>query len=84
MLAWGRFTCATLSPDSRNCSNSISGVLERNFLSRKDGERLRGRLQFAEAQIAGKAAGLAYKQLTRFLCNGGGPLDDATKTALLC
>ena len=63
--------------------DSISGVLERNFLNRKDGERLRGRLQFAEAQIAGKAAGLAYKQLTRFLCNGGGPLDDATKTALL-
>ena len=62
---------------------SISGVLERNFLSRKDGERLRGRLQFAEAQIAGKAARLAYKQLTRFLCNGGGPLDDTTKTALL-
>ena len=62
---------------------TISGVLEKNFLSRKDGERLRGRLQFAEAQIAGKAAGSAYKQLTRFLCNGGGPLNDATQTALL-
>eukprot|EP00439_Symbiodinium_sp_Y106_P026797 s7287_g3.t1 len=40
---------------------SLSAVLEKSFLSRKDGERLRGRMQFAEAQIAGKAAGLAAK-----------------------
>ena len=33
---------------------TITGILERGFLSRKDVERLRGRLQFAENQISGK------------------------------
>ena len=33
---------------------SISKVLSQGSLSRKEGEKLRGRLQFAEAQISGR------------------------------
>ena len=46
---------------------TISGVLEKNFLSRKDGERLRGRLQFAEAQIAGKGGWIGVQATNTFL-----------------
>ena len=76
------FMCNTEARQQELC-DSISEVLEANSLGRKTGERLRGRLQFAEAQIAGKVAGMAYKQLTRFVCAGGGSLDEPTTAALL-
>ena len=42
-----------------------------SFLSRKDDERLRGRLQVAEQQICGKKAGLAFKELSKRVKKGG-------------
>ena len=44
---------------------------------------MRGRLQFAEAQISGRAAGNASKQLTRHVVAGGSALTDETLAALL-
>ena len=76
------FMCIT-EARQQELIESISCILETGFLGRKDGERLRGRLQFAEAQVAGKSAGIAYRQLTRFVCAGGGRLNDPTKEALL-
>ena len=52
-------------------------------MARKEGERLRGRLQFAEAQISGKVACRAYKRLFRFILEGGGPLTDEVRATLL-
>ena len=49
-------------------SEGLEVFLQAGSLSRKDGERLRGRLQFAETQIAGKAASLAYRTLSDKLC----------------
>ncbi|CAE7253423.1 unnamed protein product, partial [Symbiodinium sp. CCMP2456] len=60
----------------------IEEVLLSSFLSRKDGERLRGRLQFAEQQISGKRAGLAFKELSRHVAKGGGKLGPGTLDAL--
>ena len=63
--------------------DSISEILEAGFLARKDGERLRGRLQFASNQIAGRQAGSAFKQLSAFIGGGGGRLHDSVTSALL-
>ena len=63
--------------------DSLSKILEEGRLARKDGERLRGRLQFAEAQISGKVACRAYKRLSRFILQGGGPLTDEVRATLL-
>ena len=43
---------------------AVSGIIESSFVSRKDAERLRGRLQFAEQQISGKKAGIAFQELS--------------------
>ena len=61
---------------------TIDGIIEASFLSRKDGERLRGRLQFAEQQISGKRAGLAFKEVSKHVSNGGGRLGPGTLSAL--
>ena len=50
---------------------TIDGIIESSFLSRKDGERLRGRLQFAEQQISGKKAGLAFKEVWKHVSSRG-------------
>ena len=61
---------------------TIDGIIESSFLSRKDGERLRGRLQFAEQQISGKKAGLAFKEVSKHVSSGGGRLGPGTLSAL--
>ena len=61
---------------------TIDGIIESLFLSRKDGERLRGRLQFAEQQISGKKAGLAFKEVSKHVSSGGGRLGPGTLGAL--
>ena len=63
--------------------DSISEILAPGFLTRKDGERLRGRLQFASNQIAGRQTGSAFKQLSAFIGGGGGRLHDSVTSALL-
>ena len=62
--------------------STISDVIESSFLSRKDGERLCGRLQFADQQISGKKAGLAFTELSKHVANGGGGLGPGTLSAL--
>ncbi|CAE7266740.1 unnamed protein product [Symbiodinium sp. CCMP2456] len=49
---------------------TLGDILDAGFLSRKDGEKLRGRLQFGEQQISGKRAGLAYQELSRHVSKG--------------
>ena len=61
---------------------TISQVLHDDFLSKKKGEQLRGRLQFAECQI-GRTSGMALKRLFRFVASGGGKLDDQIRATLL-
>ena len=48
----------------------ISDILSRGLLTSKERQRLRGRIQFASNQVAGKRAGLAYKALSRHLVSG--------------
>ena len=62
---------------------TLSDIIDSSFLSRKDGERLRGRLQFAEQQISGKRAGLAFRKLSKHVASGGGRLGPGTLSALL-
>ena len=63
-------------------ADALGQILATGHLSRKDGERLRGRLQFCENQIAGKQAGLAFRELSRHVLQGGGVLQPQTKVAL--
>ena len=60
----------------------LGACISKGHLTKKDGERLRGRLQFAEAQIAGKRAGLAFGCFSKHVSNGGGALDERTLEAL--
>ena len=57
--------------------------MQAGSLSRKDGERLRGRLQFAESQIAGKQANLAYRILSKRIQSGGRNLSPEVKNAMV-
>ena len=64
-------------------SDALEVFLQAGSLSRKDGERLRGRLQFAETQIAGKSASLAYRTLSKHINAGGGNLSPEVKDAMV-
>ena len=63
--------------------DTISTILERGTLARKECERLRGRLQFASNQVAGKKAGLAFKVLSGHLRTRQTSVDDELRAALL-
>ena len=79
----GRITLCNTESRRDEIFEALSDILSSGYLTQKDGERIRGRLQFAENQIAGKVAGTAYKQLSRFVQRGGGHLDECTRVALL-
>ena len=64
-------------------SDALEVFLQAGSLSRKDDERLRGRLQFAETQIAGKSASLAYRTLSKHINAGGGNLSPEVKDAMV-
>ena len=61
-------------------SSEIDRALEENFLSAKDGERLRGRLNFMESQLFGKLSQQAFRGLSRHVLAGGGKLSTAKKS----
>ena len=63
--------------------DSLSSILEAGILARKDCEKLRGRLQFASNQIAGKKAGLAFKVLSAHLKERSPVVGDGLRAALL-
>ena len=63
-------------------SAEIDRALEENFLSAKDGERLRGRLNFMESQLFGKLSQQAFKGLSRHVLAGGGKLSTASRVHL--
>ncbi|CAE7893107.1 unnamed protein product, partial [Symbiodinium sp. KB8] len=60
----GRFYMRNTSSRREELRGNISSILEQGNLPKKECERLRGRLQFASNQIAGKRAGRAFKALT--------------------
>ena len=63
-------------------SAEIDRALEENFLSSKDGERLRGRLNFMESQLFGKLSQQAFRGLSRHVLAGGGKLSTASRVHL--
>ena len=63
-------------------SSEIDRALEENFLSAKDGERLRGRLNFMESQLFGKLSQHAFRGLSRHVLAGGGKLSTASRVHL--
>ena len=63
-------------------SSEIDKCLENNFLSAKDGERLRGRLNFMDGQLFGKLSQHAFRGLTRHVLAGGGKLSSVTRAHL--
>ena len=79
----GRFYMRNTSSRREELRGNISSVLEQGTLPKKECERLRGRLQFASNQVAGKRAGRAFKALTRHLMSNRSALCDDLKLALL-
>ena len=75
------FFCNTQSRQKELVA-TVESHLTSETLPQKNGERLRRRLQFAEAQISGKVAGMAFKQVTRHVLRGGGLLDIDTREVL--
>ena len=63
-------------------SSEIDRALEENYLSAKDGERLRGRLNFMESQLFGKLSQHAFRGLSRHVLAGGGKLSTAARVHL--
>ena len=63
-------------------SEALNFFLQAGSLSRRDGERLRGRLQFAETQIAGNRASLAYRTLSNTSTLGAGICRPKSRTLL--
>ncbi|CAE7395842.1 ubiad1 [Symbiodinium pilosum] len=61
----------------------ISDILSHGLLTSKECQRLRGRIQFASNQVAGKRAGLAYKALSRHLVRGDPRVGDDLQRSLL-
>ena len=60
----------------------ISDILSRGLLTSKECQRLRGRIQFASNQVAGRA-GLAYRALSRHLVSGDPRVGDDLQQSLL-
>ncbi|CAE7553006.1 ubiad1, partial [Symbiodinium necroappetens] len=79
----GRFYMRNTASRRDELRGNISSILEQGNLPRKECERLRGRLQFASNQIAGKRAGRAFKVLTKHLISNRSALGDDLKIALL-
>ncbi|OLP75959.1 hypothetical protein AK812_SmicGene44172 [Symbiodinium microadriaticum] len=79
----GRFYMRNTANRRDELRGNISSILEQGSLPRKECERLRGRLQFASNQIAGKGAGRAFKVLTKHLVNNRSAVGDDLKHALL-
>ena len=79
----GRFYMRNTTSRCEELRDTISIILERGTLARKECERLRGRLQFASNQVAGKKAGLAFKVLSKHLRTRQTSVDDELRAALL-
>eukprot|EP00438_Fugacium_kawagutii_P024944 Skav213201 [mRNA] locus=scaffold2826:375883:385109:- [translate_table: standard] len=60
----------------------LNHVIRENRLSRKDGEKLRGRLQFASSQLFGRSFRKYLKELNNHLASGRKVLTDRTKSAI--
>lgn len=60
----------------------ISKVLDSGILSRHDGERLRGRLQFATAQLFGRSMNQSMRDLGKHIASGKKNLSSSTIGAL--
>ena len=58
---------------------TIKGVLEESRLPRRDGERLRGRLQFASGQLFGRQMRLALGELNRHVTSGKTQIDQSLR-----
>eukprot|EP00438_Fugacium_kawagutii_P028097 Skav236590 [mRNA] locus=scaffold415:10761:12503:+ [translate_table: standard] len=60
----------------------LSRVVQENRLSRKDGEKSRGRLQFASSQFFGRSFRKCFKELNNHVSSGRKMLSEGTKSAL--
>jgi len=60
----------------------IDSILTLGSLKRADGERLRGRLQFASGQLFGRSARNRMRTLSKHISSGRATLCDSTKLAL--
>ena len=60
----------------------IDSIFTLGSLKRADGERLRGRLQFASGQLFGRSARNRMRTLSKHISSGSATLCDSTKLAL--
>ena len=60
----------------------LDNILTSGSLKRADGERLRGRLQFASGQLFGRSARNRMRTLSKHISSGRATLCDSTKLAL--
>ena len=78
----GCFTMQNTKKRRTEIADSIDAILKSGKLPRKEAASLRGRLIFAECQIAGRSAGSAFHILTQHLLSGKTAIDDEVKQAL--
>ena len=72
----GSFTLQNTEKRRDELVTMLSDIIEKRQLLHKEGASLRGRLVFAEAQLAGRQAGLAFHQLTQHVLAGKVHIDD--------
>lgn len=66
----------------RELSELLAEITSTKTLKRADGERLRGRLQFASGQLFGRKARNNLRSLSKHIASGRHSLDDSTSTAV--
>ena len=68
----------------RELCEQLNDVLRAQRLNRTDGEKLRGRLQFANGQLFGRTARNSLRILSRHIASGRQTLGEETASALSC
>ena len=66
----------------RELSEMLGEVVASKVLKRAEGERLRGRLQFASGQLFGRKARNNLRMISKHIASGRQTLDDSTSSAL--
>ena len=67
---WGRVTFANTEKRKQDLRSLIEAILSKNSITCKEGQVLRGKLQFAQGQLYGRLGRLCLNEISR-LCNPG-------------
>lgn len=79
---FGATSLANTSKRTAELVETLDSILSEKRLSRRDGEKLRGRLQFAACQIFGRRLRNSLRDLNQHVLGGGGAVSDRTHESL--